>query len=644
MYLLEFQAQGVRAMSPAVRVAFKPGYLVIKPPGAALPPFAGLAAALLYSDGRGGDAAYAEAGQKGKAAFTILGNDQNTYRLVRELGGAGVLQRLNKQTTTYEPVSDSAADITTFLKATVGMPQKTTFEQLFIASASQMPSRRPRSSAAAGGSGSKPALGSSAPKPSLTHNLPVEPAADIPAAQAKVRELEKELALAQEVEKLQFDLDGLTRQMDELEAKMKGSEGLRGQLAEAEESLAAAPTAQSLDLPPDIVSRAERYPAAVKKRDEALAKLNAESPADEAAGLEPLQTPSAIPPLTQDRNFLAGVGAGVLFLALGFLLDGNGRLLALLDIPAFGFAALIALRYVEQLQNVGQTSRKGGFRAQREKKILDTFEAETQLVKEAMKKLSVDSPEQVVQILGQRPLFQEKVNELRAQLEAWEADPANRAMADQHQKMKARQEAMNQALTEKGAYIREAREVERELARTRESIAKAQSGGGAPASPAPAPAAAAAPAAAQGPELEDPGPALMRHASDLLQLDIPSTANLVRDRAAQYLSALTDRRYTGLEQDLTGAITVVTGGQKVKAGAVPPRDLDIVYLALRLTLIEKCSAKSKVPFLVEDTLGLEEGKLSLLSRMLKHLGTVTQVIHVTPHAAFQGVADGTGNL
>src|SRR5687767_500271 len=168
MYLLEFQAQGVRAMTPTTRVALKPGYLVIKPSGSTVPPFAALAASLFYSDGRGGDASYLEPGQKGKAGFTILGNDQNTYRLLRELGGAGVLQRLNKQTSSYEMVSDSAPDITTFLKATVGLPQKTAFEQVFIATASQMPSRRTKAKAKAGAS-----LGSTPASPSLSHNLPV---------------------------------------------------------------------------------------------------------------------------------------------------------------------------------------------------------------------------------------------------------------------------------------------------------------------------------------------------------------------------------------------------------------------------------------------------------------------------------------
>jgi hypothetical protein len=48
---------------------------------------------------------------------------------------------------------------------------------------------------------------------------------------------------------------------------------------------------------------------------------------------------------------------------------------------------------------------------------------------------------------------------------------------------------------------------------------------------------------------------------------------------------------------------------------------------------------------VEDALtGLDEPKLPLVGRMLKHLGTLTQVLHVTAHPGFGQLSDGTVNL
>ncbi len=629
MFLLELQAQGVKGCSPSVRAPLKPSYVVLKPPGAASPPLAALAAAILYSDGRGQDASFAEGG-KGKVGFTILGNDQVTYRLVRELGGAGALQKLNKATTSFELVSDNASDIGTYLRATVGLPSKSAFEQIFTCTAAQMPSRRPR--AVKGGAA---ALGVAPARPSMAHNIPVEPASDVAAAQAKVAELEKELRASKEIEQLQFQQDGLTRQMDELEAKMKGSEGLRSALQQAESDARAAPDPLELGLPADIVHRAQRYQDAVARRDEALAKLGSEPEEPVSAG------PSRVEPLVKNQQFWMGVGAGAFFLVVGSMLSGFARAVVLLDIPAFAFAALTALRHVEELQGSTQVSKKGNLRAQREKKILDTFESEAAPVKAALQKVGVESADELVRVLEQRPLQAQKVEALRKELQAWEADPANRQVAAEYNKLKRQVEAINQKLTAQGGYLREAREVERELQRTKESIQKAQGGLGlspTPSSPGlPVPAGAAS-------ELEDPGPTLMRLAADLFQADVPSLAGMIRDRANQYFSALTDRRYSGLEQDMHGAISALSQGKKLKVAAIPSKDLDLLYLAIRLTLVEKYSARAKVPVFLEDSLGVEEAKVPLLSRMLKHLGTLTQVIHVTTNPAFPAVADLNGTL
>ncbi|HZN91620.1 MAG TPA: chromosome segregation protein SMC, partial [Myxococcales bacterium] len=509
MYLLELQAQGVKGCSPTVRAALKPGYVVLKPPGA-LPPLAALVSAVFYSDGRGGDAIFAaEGAPKAKIGFTMLGNDQVTYRLVRELGGAGVLQKLNKATTSFEMVSDNAPDIGTYLRATVGLPSRSAFEQIFTFNPPQVPSKRPR--AVKGGAA---ALGVAPTRPSMAHQMPVEAASDVPAAQAKVGELEKELRLSKEIEQLQFQQDGLTRQMDELEAKMKGSEGLRAALKEAEDAVRSAPDVVELGLPADIVHKARRYQDAIARRDEALAKLGNEPAAD-----EPL-TGSApgVEPLVKNQQFWMGVGLGVLFLVAGSMFSGYGRAIVLLDIPAFAFAALTALRHVEELQGSSTVVRKGGIRAQREKKILDTFDSEVAPVRAAMQKVGVDSADEMVRVLEQKPLLQQRVDALVQQLRAWEADPANRQVAAEYNKLKRQVDAINQKLTAQGGYIREAREVERELQRTRESIQKAQGGGSA----APAPGLPTPPGAAS--ELEDPGPLMMKLAADLFQADVPSLA------------------------------------------------------------------------------------------------------------------------
>ncbi len=632
MHFNEVAVQNVRGFSPAGRFPLKPGYLVLKSPASEPTPLAGLTLALLYADGRGGEASFAAPGQRGKAALTFVGQDGVTYRLLRELGGTGTLHRINPSSQQPELVTQDATEMNQYLRGQAGLPPRTTFEQLCCLQASQLPTRRPRPKAAGGKAEVK--------APSLSGGLAsvqsVAPAGDVYAAEAKLEELEEELVVAREVEQIQFQADGLSSQIFELDSKLKSTEGLQAKLREAEAAWAAAPSAESLGLPQDILQRVERFPKAQARRDDALARLQAER--DAAA--ERAASVAQVEPLTRNHFFLAALGVGIVFFALGIFLSGPAKYVALLDIPAFGVAAVFALRYVEDLQRASRVDRKDEMFAAREKKIQDEYENETALIRAAMKTLDVGSHEDIPAVFQRKVDLKARVDELRAQLEAAQADPDLQAAADQQQELRQQLEALNAELQEKGAYARDLREVEREVARLKESIALAK------APPAAAPAVAAAAPATPGELLEDPTPTVLNQASDVLATNVPAVAGMMRERCVQYLAALTDRRYASVEWDKDGrAVFVATAGKRIPAGELPPKDLDLYYLGLRMAVVEKLSAKVKLPLLVEDALtGVEEAKLQLLARMLKHLGTLTQVVQVTAHPGFAQMSDGTINL
>lgn len=625
MYFLELAAQGVKGCSPTTRAALNPGYVVLRPPLAE--PFAlgGLSLSLLYADGRGGDAAFA-AQSGAKVAFTLQGPDLVTYRLVRELGGAGALQRLNRAAQRFELVTQDAQEMGQFLRAQVGLPQRTQFELLFTLASSQLPSKRPQTAAPA-----SPPL----QKPTLAQATQVRAAEDLVEAERRVQELERELALSQSVDQLQFKLDGIASQMFELETKLKSTQSLRDQLAAAQSAFEAAPTPQSLGLAEDILAHVERYPALVQKRDEAMARLEQER--ESAAAMS--APVSSIEPLYRDQRFLAGVGLGLVCLVAGAWLGGMMRYLALLDIPFFGLAAVVALRWIDDLQSSQRTNRKGDFLSTREKKIRDDFEAGAQVVRTAMHVLRVESPQEVAEVLSRRATLAQKVSELQGWLTQAESDPEFAQARVQYEALKRDSDAINADLRERsGGYIRDLREVERELARVKESIALARS-------PSTAPSASEPSRVEASQQFEDPGPALLAQAADLLQTDVPTLGASVKDRCAQYVAALTERRHLGIEFDAQGRASLVSAQGKVSASALPARDADLYFLSLRMTLVEKLSARQKIPLLIEDALGgIDDARLSLLGRMLKHLGTLTQVIHVTSNPVLGGMADSTASL
>src|SRR5262249_7034400 len=168
-------------------------------------------------------------------------------------------------------------------------------------------------------------------------------------------------------------------------------------------------------------------------------------------------------------RFWSAAGPGVAFFVMGLLLHGPVRYVSLLDIPAFGFAALLAVRYVDDVQRAEARSRKGERRAAREKKISDNFEAEAQWVKKAMAALKVDSANDIAEVLGRKAQLKGQAEELKAQISAVRRAPEYAATLKKRQSLAQERKVLEAKMEEKGGYVRAPAEIQRELNRLKAS-------------------------------------------------------------------------------------------------------------------------------------------------------------------------------
>lgn len=612
MLLLELAAQAVRGFSPSVRVALKPGYVGLKSPTDIPAPLAGLLLSICYPDGRGGDAAFLAPGAKGgRAGLSLQGQDQNLWRIVRDLGGAGGLHKMNRATNQYEVVSQDAAEMGQVLRATVGFPARTTFEQVFTFTGNQLPTRRPKAPKGA------PAPAKGKAKLQSAFDQYGLSSADEGQTQQRIAALESERATAKEAAELQFKMDGIQADIFKYESRLKAYGELKGKVDAARAELATAPTAQSLGMPDDIVERVKRFGEEKKRRDDALAKVHAER--EQALKGDAVY----VEPLYRDRRFVFSFIAGLALLVGAAFLEGGARYLSLLSIPAFTMAALVALRYVEELQHQSRESAKAEVFTVREKKIHDEFQLANSIVQTALEKTEAVTVDEFLTAMGRRAQLQPAVAQLELEFADMESDPEIPSLPTMISDAKAEQEQINQRLLAlSGGYVREVREIERDLAKLKETLAPA---------PAPKTEDFAAVSTAPAEVFDDPVPAVLLLGTDLFATDVPTLWSVLKDRTVQYLTALTDRRYHGMDVDKDGRATVQAPGRAVPAGELPGRDLDLLYLSLRLTLIEKYSVQTKLPVIIEDSFGtvIDATKQGLFGRMLKHIGSLTQILHVT---------------
>jgi DNA repair exonuclease SbcCD ATPase subunit len=111
-------------------------------------------------------------------------------------------------------------------------------------------------------------------------------------------------------------------------------------------------------------------------------------------------------------------------------------------------------------------------------------------------------------------------------------------------------------------------------------------------------------------------------------------------KASQAVAGFTLSRLTAVSVDDRGNVQVVTGGRTVPAITLPPAERDLVFLALKLALLEQAVATDRTAAILDDVfVNLSDGVRRTAARLLKALARPGQVIHATSDPAFREAAD-----
>ncbi|MBI5071212.1 MAG: hypothetical protein HZB56_23595 [Deltaproteobacteria bacterium] len=610
MLLLEIAAQGVKGVAPASgRLTLRAGYNVVPAEGPAL---RRLLEALLYPNPRDADSlprtAPGTSGAPVRAGVTLVGNDQVTYRLVRDFGAGCQLHRFDPQQRSFALVSQDLAEIAAHLVGPAGLPSRGRLAALLCLGAAELPSK-------AGAAG----LGAASVVPSAPRRQTPEQ------AEKRLAELRAELERARKAEKAQYRMDGLQSRLYKAEEALREGARVREGLAAAEGALheLAAVDAVATRLG-DVQARLAQHAKAMARRDEGLAKVDSERQV--LAGIAGQGAPLA--PWKEPR-VLGAAAAGLLLFALGMVGAAQGsdlRYLALLDIPVFGLGAWFALRNVDRHEELARMGRRQRVVEERERKVKEQFERDTAELRQAVQELGLPGLTELQDLVGKLADARATHAEWRERLAAWEAQPETRDARAERDRVEAElREAESDLASEAGGYVRDPRTIEAELGRATQEAAVP-----------PEEEAVTAPAA---PAVE-PLRGLLERAAAELSLTPSALARSLLARASQAMAALSGQRCTGLSVDDRGTLMALVSGRPQPSLGLPPADRDLCFLALRLALVEQEIGAGKAVALVDEVFaGLPEGARRMAARLLKQAARGGQILHATRDPAFREAAD-----
>ncbi len=512
----------------------------------------------------------------------LLSGDGRPYRLLRELGGSRQLLRFDPATKKFEEITEDQLEIDSFLRVECGMPPSDAYTGFFVLEINELPSLRGKAAAAAN---------------------------DAYVDQPRVRALKEELEMTRKFEAAQDRLFKVAQRLHDLKVQQQKLKDAEADLAAVQEELKRSPW--SPEEIKDLTAKASRAKEDLKKRDDGLADV-----------VKRRQKAAQTVPPPPEPVFSNGWFYGGLLLGIG--VDALAFFFKRPPVGVFGLVPLLAplivvLRWIEGDEADKQAATYVQELKERELRIKKDYEAEQAPLKAALRAAKVDSPVDLLAVFTDREVVVKRRETVLARLQKLKLEPEVTRLSVEIPLLESEKTKLEEQVHQMG-FSRPIAEIEADL-RHAMGISASKNGVAVP-------------------ETELPRHVISR-AAELLNLGVDELWSQMSARLNAYLPALTDKRVVSGKPDDKGML--VLGAPDGRTGSfmsLPPPLRDLVYAALRLTLLERVAGYKRLPVVVDDAFGiLEAPKRALIGKMLKGIGTQTQVIHRVADAPAPGTAD-----
>jgi hypothetical protein len=452
-----------------------------------------------------------------------------------------------------------------------------------------------------------------------------------------------------EMKTSEFLQDGLRTKLFEVEALLRKREEARAKIAEI--NLELKDIEKVPKLPDGIDERIDAYKRHLKtkeaelehllpRQDEAHQDLQAMIPPPfEEKDFRGMRSPldMVIAVLKKDRQFQAGLGVMLLGIVGSFFVGA----LAVVAIGGLAFSVIYRLfMVVMKKKEQFDALRKGVDAIDEQVRLVERkWDIETTVVRNLMKAYDTDSPQEMKEIeskrdelAGKRKRFEDAISGLALANGEKDLDKEHAKITRQIAVIDEKLQSLSDKLST------DPKEIEPQIERLDRDVARAE--GRKPTSRGKLFGTEEA-----GDEEGDAGRnvivTMVETWCATRQADLGKLLRSIQESFQKNVRAISGGKLTDAQFDATGSVSVRDEG---RAGTpfemLDGMGKDAVYLALRLTLFQlESRGQGRPVILLDDPFEFEDGRLALVSRAFKALGSDAQVLHLTSRPIHQRLAD-----
>jgi hypothetical protein len=349
---------------------------------------------LLFATGFDPQNPFATSTHDVKASCLLHESDGVSFRLLRDLR-SGAAQLARGTDGQFTPVADGADEVWHVLHGQASIPSRACFEALYWLGADAFVDDTrlvPRSLSLLDAG----AMGRS--KEQIK--------AEIEALRGQ-----RSGATARELE---FELDGLQKQRYAYEEVSQRRQVFVNRLSQVDRELEKGGLLDAL--PKNFDDMAMTFDAYKQKFTDERTRLLDEQREREGRG-----RPYSPQPLLTDAKFMGGLVGGFVLLGISAFLDGDLRLIGLLDVAPWGLAAVQALGFVNDLEAGDKYDQRLRLIDERVKRIEQKFESDTLVLRNAVTSLGVERPLDVSALIARRRTMKSERLKIQEELETFDA-------------------------------------------------------------------------------------------------------------------------------------------------------------------------------------------------------------------------------
>ncbi len=452
MQILDFFCQGVGPFKNLFKLNTEGRSVAVEGPGGSGKSIIARAIlAVLYPEyyRRIKDSLYAEGSEVSRLALTFRTGGE-IYRIIRDLNKDSVqLMKYEKDEKKFSPYT-SDEDQISLLATDWRLPDLKTYLKLFFLDGSRIEDVFAEAA---------PVKAETSVQETSLESFPGERSG---AGEDRVALLRAELEKAEEIRKLEFELDDLERRLFEMEDKKRKAAGLQERIEGLRNELERYKSIEHL--PPDIHEKVKTY-----NSDQEKLALKLRNFDDRINELEARKLVLEGNVLWKDNKFIAGI---ILLIggALGFFFtpgEGSFRilknLLPLLSVGGLALGVFSAWKFLsgsESLRAITEELEK--LRRERRKQE-STFEMEYAIIPQIMKEFNLNFPEEIMEIVERKKELEQELQELEASIASSNGETGLEALEEEEQTLRQRISEIKERLKELGPLMAAEEEIRDEL-------------------------------------------------------------------------------------------------------------------------------------------------------------------------------------